>query len=126
MAQKADLTAQVPRLCRRLQAEYRRLARRQGEQPGQHAQQARLAGAVRTFHNQHLARADIQVDAGQERVEPGQGDGGTKTGSECRGLDHGRRQILVTRAVVIPWPATRGQHRGGDWKTTMRPHRPHR
>jgi hypothetical protein len=70
-------------------------ARRDGQERRQHAHRRRLAGAVRTEEPEHLARADVEVDAAH-RLDRG---GAAAVGlDEARGLDRGRRPRGTRRA----------------------------
>ena len=91
MAEHPHLAAQRPAPSRRRSwPSTTRLAAGDGQQAGAGPQHARLARPVGPFEDDHLARGDGEVDAGQGREPPGESDSGT----EEDGGGHGLRPML--------------------------------
>ena len=65
VAEVADLRRQLPALARQLRAEHPRAAAVRAQQPREHAQQRRLAGAVGAEHRERLPRLHAHAHAGE-------------------------------------------------------------
>ena len=65
VAEVADLAGQLPALAGQLGAQHARAAAVRAQQPGEHAQQRRLAGAVAAEHRERLPLLDAHAHAGE-------------------------------------------------------------
>ena len=74
MAEEADVTADAASIPDQIMAEHLGRARGHREQAGAGAQQARLPGAVGSLEQHDLSPRHVEIDAGEDREHPDQGD----------------------------------------------------
>ena len=96
----ADLAGHLPALAWRLRAEHAGGSAVRAQQPGEHAQERRLAGAVRAQHRERGAARDADRDAGE-------GEALAVTALETVELD---RRFHGGEAYAAPCP--------GSWAST--------
>ncbi|GAC1315462.1 MAG: hypothetical protein NVSMB12_11080 [Acidimicrobiales bacterium] len=69
-------------------AQHLDLAAHDAEQPGTHAQERGLSGAVGALHEDDLASRHVEVGAGQRGERPKEGNGRAQV--KCNTAGHGR------------------------------------
>ena len=108
-----DPPAHSPAVTPEIDPEHHRFAARHREQPGTDPQQAGLARAVRALHQDHLARRDVEVDAGECGEAAQESDGCTEADGGCHGFrGHGRGGgDLCSMRGPIPKPCSKRRHR---------------
>ena len=90
MAEQTDPTPHRGPVAEEIHTEDVRLARADLDEPGTHPKQRRLARAVRTTKQHDLARIHVEVDAGERREPPEEGDGGTEVDGWLQGRNSRR------------------------------------